>query len=378
MRFPGLDKRALFVAGAIALCTGFAGPPRKEVALVFERIESLCAEEKFDEALAAGEQLLRLGWLDNWRRELELDGSWFLAPIFDALDPWLERFELGTSSVNRRAALHYARGVVLHRRDQAPGAAPAQASEEAAAATARGGFERALALAVAEDLRADASYNIGTLALLAGEGWRSQIPEIAGPSAAPGGPSMGVPLGAAAATPESPSPLEEARRAYLEARELLSVRLRLDWRDADTRANLELCLRRLKELEEIEEQREQSEQSEQSEEDQEQQNSEDSENSDDSQSKEESESEDANPEDEESPGEEQPEPDEPQEQPEPAEQDDSQEQEGGDGEPQPSEEFLTREEVQRLLDMLKEHEEEGEKMRAQARQAQRRKSTRDW
>ncbi len=342
-----------------------------------ERVEALCEAGEFEESLAASEALLRASWLDEWRRELELDGSWLLAPLLDIADPWLDRFDFGGASANERAAAYYARGLVLHRRELE---LPASAEEAAQAPdeTPRASFERAIALAAETGIRADASYNIGTLALLAGEAWRQQIPEISGQAAAP---AMGAPH-AAGAEEEAPDPLEEARKAYLEAKALLSVRLQLDWRDPDTRANMELVLRRLKELDEIEKQREEQEDEQQDQQDQQdEQKPEDSDQDKDKDQEQDQEQdgEDAEepqaPEDEEPKDEpEQDEPQEPESEPEPPEPSESE----AEPQEQQQEQFLTREEVQRLLDKLKAHEEEGEEQRAKQRRAGRRKTRRDW
>src|SRR5690606_24191728 len=117
-------------------------------------------------------------------------------------------------------------------------------------------FESARLLAGPGALRLDATYDLGSLFLAAGEEQRAKLPEISGqPAQPPPPPPVAAPGGAAPQAP--PDPLQLARAAYLAARERLVERLRMDWRDPDTQANVELVQRRLRELDEIERQREQ-------------------------------------------------------------------------------------------------------------------------
>jgi hypothetical protein len=151
-----------------------------------------------------------------------------------------------------RAEAQFARGVALM-----VGADRAQPGEERAVRReqARLAFESARLLAGPGELRLDATYDQGLLALQTGEEERAQIPEISGQQPAP--PPAPPPTAAPGAKPEPPpDPLALARAAYLAARERFVGRLQMDWRDSDTQANVELIQRRLRELDEIERKRE--------------------------------------------------------------------------------------------------------------------------
>jgi hypothetical protein len=310
----------------------------------------------------------------------------------------------------RRAALHFGLGLVR-----------AQGDDEALWPEAAGEFQTARALAGAGELRLDATYDAGVVELQTAERLRARIPEVAqalgsaatpglqqvpppappGPIVPPGGPQPGAP----GATPEQEDPLPLARAAYERARGTLCERLRADWQDVDTRANLELVQRRLRELDEIErrreEQQEQQEQQqepsddpsqdeegdpkdqEKSEQDpsqqdpsQEDQSSQQEEQRDPQEQQEQQEepSEEQQGDPNEDPTAEQPSPENPQElePPEGAEQGEAQPQ------AQDSERHLTREEVMRLLDRLAEMEQQGKEFEARLRQARRQAVERDW
>lgn len=265
-------------------------------------------------------------------------------------------------------------------------------------------FSAARALAGPGTLRLDATYDLGTAELFRGERWRARIPEVSGqqvpPGAAPGLP--GMPPAAAPGGPDDgpppPDPLAEARKHYLEARTWLGERLRADARDADTRANLELVQRRLRELEKIEEEREKQEQENQDQQDQE--NKDDNQDKQDQQKKDQQDKDPENkdpkdpeqkdqppqdpkdpqdqkdgqqdPKQQEKPKEEQGE----QKQQEPAEQEQKDPQ-SGQPEGEPEERVLTREEVMQLLDRLAELEKQQKALEAQLR-AKRSKAKRDW
>lgn len=353
-----------------------------------EEIESLCASEDFDGARARGEQLLSPTLFASWRRSLELDGSRVLAPTLEFAEPVIDFLRLSGNTEEERAHLHFALGVVENLAED-----PEASKRE---------FESARNHAGEGGLRLDAAYNLGTVTIAQGEVWRSQIPELGGqpPQPAPQAPGTAPALpgtpgaGAPAAAPEEPpDPLEEARKKYLEAREHLIVRLALDWSDADSRANMELVMRRLRELDEIERQREEQQQENQDQQDQQDQEQEDQENQDsEDQEGDNQESQDQEGEDQEQePEESQPEgedeaQEEPEPEPEPEEQEqESEQQQSGEEEAEEEEEsqagqeiFLTKEEVQRLLDKLKQHEEQGEEIRARARSQRQRPTPRDW
>ena len=138
-----------------------------------------------------------------------------------------------------RAEFRYAQGVV---RDGAGAHGPAVQA-----------FASARALAGPGELRVAATYNQGTAELLAAEEKRLETFK-----------ALQDPAGAGAAAQGSGAdPLAVLRQAYLGARATLVERLRADFADPDTRANLELIQRRLRELDELERQKEEQEQQQQ-------------------------------------------------------------------------------------------------------------------
>jgi Ca-activated chloride channel family protein len=117
-------------------------------------------------------------------------------------------------------------------------------------------FRSARALAGPTALRRDSGYNAGTAQLQAAEAL------LPGARAAAQGANLGPP--SAPAAPEAPpDPLAQALSAYAAARTELALRLREDSRDVDTRANLELCQKRIRELERLEQERQQQQQQQQ-------------------------------------------------------------------------------------------------------------------
>jgi len=276
-----------------------------------------------------------------------------------------------------QARVRFARGVALVRREE-------EQSSEAGFAAAAPDFESARALAGPGGLRLDATYDLGLAWLLEAERLRGLVPEVAGAPAAMAPP-------AAPADGDREDPLQAARADYLQAKAAFVERLRADWRDADTRANLELIQRRLAELDEIERQREEQKQQQQDEKQGDEQ-------------KQEGEGEDGEPKDGDEKSDEQREGDanrDPSEgeEPSPDQSQDSAEQQNGEGEqptePQSAERpeqgegearpgevsaerHLTREEVLRLLDRLGDLEEEGEALEAMLREARRVPVDRDW
>ncbi len=296
----------------------------------------------------------------------EGDGQWETA--LEAARALLEEADARELSEYRRAEVHYAIGVTLARR------AGIEEPDERREALAP--FESARALAGPGALRLDAGYDLGVVELLRAEDHRARIPELGGaqnPAAmAPPGPGEEPP----------PDPLELARAAYLSAKERSIERLRADWRDEDTRANLELIQRRLRELDEIERQREQqqSEQDPQPSEGEEGQEGEPSEDPSDPSDESESDSESS-------------------EQPPEGEGEESQQDPTGEGEQEtdpietgaqeeppvapesaapPAERRLTREEAMRLLEALAEIEERGEELQKLLRESRRAHVERDW
>jgi Ca-activated chloride channel family protein len=345
---------------ALALAAGDGGVAQLEDGLA--RMRQLAEGEDPAGALALGEELLAPGEFSRWRREQELAESRFLVPLLDFADPALDLLRLSGLQREERAHVHFALGVTSLLAQDAKGAIAE--------------FERAHARAGAGELRLDAAYNLGTLALLSGEAWRAQIPELGGTPPAPSqAPAPAPGAGAADVEPEPPDPLAEAKAAYLAALEHFSGRLRLDWGDADTRANTELCLRRLRELEQVEQQREQQQQQQQQDQQQQDQEQQDQEQQD--QQQQDQQQQDHQQDQQQQDGAEKPQ--EPQEQePKPDEQ--PQEEQPGE-EPQesePQEVYLTKEEVQRLLDRLQQYEEQGEELRERQRAQRRLPTARDW
>lgn len=131
-----------------------------------------------------------------------------------------------------RAEFHYAIGVVRSRHQLA---SPAEDA-----------FLSARALAGPGELRLDATYDAGTLRLQRGELLWSEFLQSGG-QPAPG-------------RKEAEDPLGPIRAAFLAAKELLIERLRGDWRDDDTRANLELIQRRLRMIDALEQMQQEEEQ----------------------------------------------------------------------------------------------------------------------
>lgn len=306
-------------------------PPAYDEALV--GVVAAVERGAWDEALAGAERL-----------------------VADATEHGLREWQL--------AEAQFARGVVLARRDQ-------EHPSEAGFASAVPAFESARALAGPGRLRLDATYDLGLVHLFEAERWRAQIPELAG-----------APPAGAAPDASQPDPLQTARAAYLAAKEPLIERLRADWRDEDTRANLELIQRRLRELDEIERQREEERQQEEQQNQQGEGEGEPDENQDEQGDGEDSEQvpSEENQRDPESedesrdPGEgEQNNETEEVERPEGA-----QEEVPPPAPSEPQERHLTREEVMRLMDKLAELEEQARALQQALQEARRIPVERDW
>ncbi len=335
----------------------------------YDGMQELYAKSRAGDLAGAqqiGESLLAEGRVERWRTQLEeFSGGrseLLLAPLRGPL-AWLG---VETSSAADRAEVHYALGLA-----QAAAGVASEADQR---------FERARVVAGGPgDVRLDATYALGTLDLMLGETFRQRIPEIAEKLGLPPPPppAPAAPTGGGAEPEPPPDPIDLARSAYSMAREHLIERLRADWRDADARANAELCVRRLRELDELERQREEQQQENQDpqesdekqdsedQQDQEQDPSEDSENQDESQKDDESEEDEEEPKQDEEPQEDESEEEEQQQEPEPKE-----------GEEQ--EAVLTQEEVKRLLQRLAELEEKGEEIRERLQRVRRERVERDW
>jgi chemotaxis protein histidine kinase CheA len=252
------------------------------------------------------------------------------------------------------------------------------ANQEQRAASARE-FEsvRAMTLGVAQgELRRAAVYNLGTLELQEGERWRAQLPEIkkdapAGALPLPPTPAPAPAAGASGGAKEE-DPLAKARQHYTAARKHFIERLRIDWKDADTRANAELVTRRLAQLDRIEQERKKQQQ--------EQQQDQQDKKQQDKQDKQPKEPENKDQEPREKPEEGQPDADQKQE-PKPEDskpQDDPKDKAQPEPKPEQGEKELSKEEMVQLLDRLQKIEEQAQKLKAQMREARRTAVKKDW
>ncbi len=221
---------------------------------------------------------------------------------------------------------------------------------------------------------------LGLLDLELAEKYFVQIPEVQGKSNNPMAPNFTVPPAATqgADEEEAPDPLSLARESYLAAREHLVERLRVDWRNEDTRANVELIQKRLHRLDEIEEERRQEDGQERSDDQSQDSEAEDSNDSSDEGSENSEDEPQESDQQKESEGDPEGEGD-PQENEEDSE-DPEQQPEEGDGEEQaePEERLLTKEEQQRLLDQLRRHNEKGEELRERLARLRARSTDKDW
>jgi Ca-activated chloride channel family protein len=297
-----------------------------------------------------------------------------------AADPSLAELE-----EPERAEVLYALGVARH-----------LAGERDAAAA---DFLAARDLAGPGELRAEAAYDLAAMLLEAAEEARAEIPELQDPAARPSGVPSPPPVSHGPSGPPppdgeaAPDALDVAEAAYRVAREAHLDRVRLGAPDADTRANLELCQRRLRELEELRRQREEEQQQQQQ---QQQQQGEQGEPGEEPPPDEGGEQEQQEPEtgEGEEPEGEQPEPEPEQEpleaseqegeaeQPEPEPGDEApEEQAERDAEPKPGEveeRLMSREEVLRLLDQLAAIEEEAREVQRALAQRRRVPVEQDW
>ena len=312
-------------------------------------VERLGASGATAEGLALAERLLAPTRAARWREEATKKPGW-RRTLVEAASPLLGAFGIAGLSDAERATIHHARGVLLARATD--GSRPAAVEA----------FERARALAGPGDLRLDATYDAGWTWLAEGEAHRAKIPEIAGTAPAPAQPPS--------ADPPAPDPIALARTAYLQARARFVDRIAISASDEDTRANLELVQRRLRELDEIEKKREEQKKEQEQPKDEPPKDPQDQEQQEDPEK------------DSESKQDQQPPPDEkkPEEPPkDPNEEQPSEPKDPKQEKKNPSkEELLTREEVMRLLDILKEREEEGKKLQEQLRASRRVAVKKDW
>jgi hypothetical protein len=334
-----------------------AEPWERAFTVGYEQLLALGSEGRVDDALELGRRLLADNRYTRMRaRHAERFGA-RLEPVYRALEPFSFALGFETRSAEQRAEVHYALGVF-----QALGGG-VQSAEEA--------FQTARGLAGPGATRLDATYNLGALDLMLAEELRDKLPEVHGRT------NNALSPGFQHEPEDEQDTLPLARQAYEDAREHFVERLRADWRDADTRANVELIQRRLRELDEIEEERRQDEGQERSDEDEQDQEPQDSADSSDQgtpssdESEEQPEGSEETQDEQESEGEQDSE-EESAEEPE----DEGEEQEGEADEPE--ERFLTEEEMKRLFDELKKHNEKGEELIQVLRGVQQRKAEKDW
>ena len=318
--------------------------PRGTFAQSMEEVARLAEEERLAEALELADSLLAPTAYGRLRTSLERQSHGLSEKLFGVVDRPLEWLGLERRTAADRAEVHYARGLVLTRQE--------------AVESAEKAFELARVVGGPGSARLDAIYDLGGLQLELAESLRALVPEIASARAPAPAPAPVPAPGADGA----PDPLPLARLVYGRAKEHFVERLREDWRDSDTRANLELVMRRLAELDRIEREREQRQQDQESQDREGEQDPE--------QEPAEQESGDQDPES----GEQQEEGD-PQDEQTEAPHPESQEEGAQD---QDDERILTAEEMKRLLAELRRHDEEGERMRESLRGVRRVRVRRDW
>jgi hypothetical protein len=321
-----------------------------------DQVRAQAGAEEWDAALLTCDQLLAPGAYERLRGVSGGGRTTLTDRVLAPLDGALQSLGVERLSPADRALVRYQRGLIRVNKGDLAGA-----MEDLGLARSLGG---------AGAVRRDAVYALGTLNLMVGDVLRQQIPEISGAQPTPPSPPAG------AQGEEAPDPLVVARTAYSQARANLIERIRLDWRDGDSRANMELVQRRLRELDEIERQRE--EQSQEQEDNQEGEPSdEEQEGGEPQDSDQESESSDPNKDpNEESETEEPEEPGEPQEQD--SQEDGDESAEENEAKAEPEELQLTQEELERLLRILRDHEEEGERLREALLRQRRVQVERDW
>jgi Ca-activated chloride channel family protein len=354
------------------------------------KLQLATSEGKADVAVALADALLAPDAWSRARTELEGEHAW-LRKAFDTVEPAVAFFGFGGPSSAARAEVHYAAGVALERGGDRP------------SATQR--FRTAHALAGPGSLRLDAGYDVGAVALALAEDARaaSRRAPTAAQAQGSGLPGPGS-AGPQSVVPQGGDPLDALEGGYRAAKHELVERLRADWKDEDTRANLELVQRRLREIQQQREERKrQQEQQDQQKQDskkdrqnEDQQQKQDS--KDDSQkqdeSKQDSKSGDPQQDRQQQSNEERKD----QPKPEDGEQKQDQDAESQDAKPSeqdpskqvqdpkdaqdtraPTEErVLTREEVQRILGQLEQIEKEGKTLQARLRRARQRGAEKDW
>jgi len=255
-------------------------------------------------------------------------------------------------------------------------------------------FLSARDLAGPGELRLDAVYDVAANLLLEAEDARQQIPEVSGQQPQGASPVPGLPAPGQAAPAgggeQGPDPLDVAEAAYRAARSAHLDRLRLDAADPDTRANLELIQRRLRELEEIRKQREQRQEDRENQQpDENQQKGDDQQQSDDQQQDDQqqdeqgqkSEDQQDQQDQQEQDSEDQQDQQEQQQQPKPEPEQESEQDQERQAQPNPAEQeeqLMSREEIQRLLDQLRDIEAQAEAVRQALAERRRVPVKKDW
>ena len=321
----------------------FAGSLEAGLAEMQRRAQeiNIADAEEFAQRLMVPKRLDRVqSWLQEHAGFLGARGQ---GMTLDFLD-WLG---LASRTAEQRAVVHYDLGLL---QAQAEAREPARAS-----------FESSIYLA-AGPTRELGTYNLGCLDLTAAEELFQQIPEVHGRTRSAMSPGF-VPS-TQQGDEEEPDYLKLSRAKYKAALGHFVQRLRLNWQDADTRANVEWIQNRLEELRKIEEKRQSDEGQGMAEDDP----SQDQENQ--------------PTEDEQQDGGEQGAKSE-QEQSEDAQQQESEGPEGESGEENERQEreeerLLTEEEIKRLLKRLEQHDKEGERLRQLVQPRPRGRVKKDW
>ncbi len=240
-------------------------------------------------------------------------------------------------------------------------------------------LHRAAGLAGSSELGRAAACNAATFLLQGAESLRAQVPEIReklGLAPLEPDPSAAAPGGAGQ---QAPDPLTLARGAYLFARKELATALRAERLAEDVRANLELCVRRLRELDSIERQREEEQQQQNQPDQQDQQKGENQKQdpSQDSQPKEDSEQQE-DPQQQDPSQQEEQAPQEPE--PEPGQQQEQKDEPSKEAQPDAAQDErpLSPEEMQRLLQQLQQIDEKAKAVEAMLRERRRQPVKKDW
>lgn len=344
------------------------------------QLQAAVGEGKTDVALGIADALLAPNAWSKLRTSLEGEHAW-VRRGFDFVEPAVAAFGLEGLSSAGRGEIHYAAGVALDR------------GGKAAEAQAR--FRTALALAGPGELRLDAGYDVGAISL----GLAERLREAQQNAPLPQGPA-----------PTGADPLAALENAYRVARSELVERLRADWHDEDTRANLEFIQKRLREIEAQRKQQQEDQQKQQSQDpnqkqdpnekdEQKQDSKQDESKQDPSQEKKDGSKPDQPQSDEkkdqqgkdeksdEQKTDEQRKADEQKSEAEKAKDEQAQKADEKDakkddaaGEPKPAEDerVLTREEVMRILSQLDEIEKEGKALEARLRRSRHRSAEKDW